>query len=69
MEGSTIPGDANTEFARVVEKYRHGIQLGSNYLYLDSHVGTLLPNVALTGLDPWDLRSSTTTPPNPPPSN
>jgi prepilin-type N-terminal cleavage/methylation domain-containing protein len=69
MEGSSIPGDPNTEFTRVVEKYRHGIQLGSNYLYLDSHVGTVLPNAALTGMDPWDLRSSTTTPPNPPPSN
>jgi prepilin-type N-terminal cleavage/methylation domain-containing protein len=63
MEGSSIPGDTNTEFNRVVEKYRHGITLGSNYLYLDSHVGTVLPNEALTGLDPWDLRTSGSSPP------
>jgi prepilin-type processing-associated H-X9-DG protein len=44
------------DFNRVVEKYRHGPKLGSNYLYHDGHVGTSLPNEALTGLDPWDLR-------------
>src|SRR2546429_208766 len=46
-----------TEFNRVVEQYRHGVRLGSNYLYHDGHVGTLLPREALTGIDPWDLRS------------
>lgn len=66
MEGSSLPGDNNTEFNRVVEKYRHGIRLGSNYLYLDGHVGTVLPNSALTGLDPWDLRDSTTQQPTSP---
>jgi prepilin-type N-terminal cleavage/methylation domain-containing protein/prepilin-type processing-associated H-X9-DG protein len=45
-----------SEFDRVVESYRHGLQLGSNYLYLDGHVGTVLPAEALTGIDPWDLR-------------
>jgi prepilin-type N-terminal cleavage/methylation domain-containing protein/prepilin-type processing-associated H-X9-DG protein len=45
-----------SEFDRVVEPYRHGLQLGSNYLYLDGHAGTVLPNEALTGIDPWDLR-------------
>jgi prepilin-type N-terminal cleavage/methylation domain-containing protein/prepilin-type processing-associated H-X9-DG protein len=44
------------DFDRVVEKYRHGVKLGSNYLYHDGHVGTVLPREALTGLDPWDLR-------------
>jgi len=47
------------DFNRVVEKYRHGIKLGSNYLYHDGHVGTVLPRDALTGLDPWDIRSAT----------
>jgi prepilin-type processing-associated H-X9-DG protein len=45
-----------SDFGRVVEKYRHGLKLGSNYLYHDGHVGTVLPREALTGLDPWDLR-------------
>lgn len=49
-------GDNNTEFDRVAEKYRHGQRLGSNYLYFDGHVDTKLPNEALTGIDPWDLR-------------
>ncbi|HEY1686092.1 MAG TPA: type II secretion system protein [Tepidisphaeraceae bacterium] len=45
-----------------VEPYRHGIQLGSNYLFLDLHVGLLWINkndpnaVSKFGqmLDPWD---------------
>ena len=49
-------GDNNTEFDRVAEKFRHGQRLGSNYLYFDGHVDTKLPNQALTGIDPWDLR-------------
>ena len=45
-----------TEFDRVVEKYRHGVRLGSNYLYHDGHVDTVLPRDALTGIDLWDLK-------------
>ena len=54
------------DFDRVVEKYRHGVRLGSNYLYHDGHVGTVLPRDALTGLDPWDLRVPAPTPPTTP---
>ncbi len=43
------------EFDRVVEKYRHGFTQGSNFLYMDGHVGTVLPDEAKTGVDPWDL--------------
>ncbi len=53
------------DFDRVVEKYRHGVRLGSNYLYHDGHVGTVLPRDALTGLDPWDLRVPAPTPTTP----
>ncbi|MCS7033889.1 MAG: prepilin-type N-terminal cleavage/methylation domain-containing protein [Phycisphaerae bacterium] len=42
------------DFDRVVEKYRHGPRLGSNYLFMDGHVDTTLPDRAKTGLDPWD---------------
>ena len=45
-----------SEFDRVVEKYRHGVRLGSNYLYHDGHVDTKLPREALTGIDLWDLK-------------
>jgi prepilin-type N-terminal cleavage/methylation domain-containing protein/prepilin-type processing-associated H-X9-DG protein len=45
----------HVDFHRVVELARHGVQLGSNFLYLDFHVGTVLPRDALTGVDPWDL--------------
>lgn len=60
MEKGT--GQNNSDFFRVVEPYRHGITLGSNYLKFDGHVDTNLPNEALTGLDPWDLRDPTTNP-------
>jgi prepilin-type N-terminal cleavage/methylation domain-containing protein len=46
-------GDYN---AGKVEPYRHGVALGSNYLFLDMHVGLLKitgQNVG-TYLDPWD---------------
>jgi prepilin-type N-terminal cleavage/methylation domain-containing protein/prepilin-type processing-associated H-X9-DG protein len=43
-----------SEFDRVVEPYRHGLKLGSNYLYLDSHVDTGPPKVILDALDSWD---------------
>jgi prepilin-type N-terminal cleavage/methylation domain-containing protein/prepilin-type processing-associated H-X9-DG protein len=52
-----MEGQSNTtEFDRVVEKYRHGARLGSNYLYFDGHVDTKLPPDALTGIDKWDLK-------------
>jgi prepilin-type N-terminal cleavage/methylation domain-containing protein/prepilin-type processing-associated H-X9-DG protein len=54
----------NKDFARIVEKFRHGLQLGSNYLYFDGHVGTVLPREALTGIDPWDLRTPVEPPTN-----
>ena len=47
----------NVYYPTVVEHLRHGVQLGSNFLYLDFHVGTVLPREALTGVDPWDLNA------------
>ena len=37
----------------IVEKYRHGVKLGSNYLYLDRHVDTVPPQLAQDSVDPW----------------
>ncbi len=56
------------DFTRLVEPYRHGVRMGSNYLYLDIHVVNMPPNQALAGLDPWDPNPVTTGPtiiPNP----
>jgi prepilin-type processing-associated H-X9-DG protein len=59
-----------SEFDRVVDPYKHGIKLGSNYLYLDGHVDILPPKVILDGLDSWDPTgggtSTDTTPPTAP---
>jgi prepilin-type processing-associated H-X9-DG protein len=46
-----------SEFDRVVEPYRHGVRLGSNYLYLDWHVDIVAPKQALGALDPWDTKT------------
>jgi prepilin-type N-terminal cleavage/methylation domain-containing protein/prepilin-type processing-associated H-X9-DG protein len=45
-----------SEFDRVVEPYRHGVKLGSNYLYLDWHVDIVAPKQAKGALDPWDTK-------------
>jgi prepilin-type N-terminal cleavage/methylation domain-containing protein/prepilin-type processing-associated H-X9-DG protein len=50
------------DFNRVVEPYRHGQFLGSNYLMLDLHVETQLPSQAILGLDPWDFNAGLTPP-------
>ena len=46
------------DFDRVVEPYRHGAKIGSNYLYLDTHVTIAPPDEARDSLDPWDPGSS-----------
>ena len=52
------------DFGRVVEPFRHGTALGSNYLFLDLHVGVLKSDDAFNAVDPWDLTYSTTQPVN-----
>lgn len=56
--------DGSSDFWRLVEKYRHGLQLGSNYLMLDGHIEAKAPKEAEGGLDPWDIAA--TQPVNPP---
>lgn len=51
------------DFPTRVELYRHGLRKGSNYLYLDMHAGLAPPNVAILGLDPWDVDVPPTTMP------
>jgi prepilin-type N-terminal cleavage/methylation domain-containing protein/prepilin-type processing-associated H-X9-DG protein len=53
-----LPMDGTSDFWRLVEKYRHGLQLGSNYLMLDGSVISKAPNEAEGGMDPWEPRLS-----------
>lgn len=50
-----------SDYKRVVDFYKHGARVGSNYLMLDMHVETLRENEALRGIDPWNYGSLTPT--------
>jgi prepilin-type processing-associated H-X9-DG protein len=43
-----------------VDEYRHGLDLGSNYLFLDLHVDSMLPAGVEAFVDPWDLMGGNT---------
>jgi prepilin-type processing-associated H-X9-DG protein/prepilin-type N-terminal cleavage/methylation domain-containing protein len=43
------------DFDRVVEPFRHGFSLRSNYLYLDGHVANASATQAREGVDAWDV--------------
>jgi type II secretory pathway pseudopilin PulG len=62
-----MEADPASEFDRVVDPYKHGIKLGSNYLYKDGHVDIVPPKVILDGLDSWDPTGGVVTPPPPTP--
>ncbi len=50
--GGTVTRDENSEYLRTVEERRHGVKLGSNYLYMDWHV-SLDPPREEGAIDPW----------------
>ncbi len=52
------------DFDRVVEQWRHGLRIGSNYLYLDGHVTTSPPEPARAAMDPWEPKTEEAAPPN-----
>ena len=56
---------ATGNFPGHLEQYRHGLQRGSNYLYLDWHVATAMPKEARRGVDPWDVLDPSTQPATP----
>src|SRR5258706_4124824 len=58
-----MEADPASEFDRVVDPYKHGIKLGSNYLYKDGHVDIVPPKVILDGLDSWDPTGGVVIPP------
>ncbi len=43
------------DYEQVVEPYRHGKSVGSNYLYLDLHAAAAAPKDARQRIDPWDV--------------
>ncbi len=49
------------DYDQAVELYRHGLDVGSNYLFLDCHAATLLPGDARGGIDPWDVKGQNVT--------
>ena len=51
------PGD----FDRTIDLLRHGIVLGSNYLFMDNSVRNVPALQAETGMDPWDPAPTTQT--------
>ena len=42
-----------TDYYTRVEPWMHGLKLGSNYLFKDTHVETRTEKQALAGIDPW----------------
>jgi type II secretory pathway pseudopilin PulG len=55
---TTTTVDQKSEF-EIVEAYKHGLKLGSNYLFLDYHVEIIPPAQMLATLDPWDINMGT----------
>jgi hypothetical protein len=51
----TFQSSGNTSYYREVDEARHGRVLGSNYLFLDMHVGKVDLKRPRFGLDPWDF--------------
>ena len=50
--GGVIDRSKDSEYTKLVEERRHGIKVGSNYLYKDWHV-SLEPPQADGAIDPW----------------
>ncbi len=53
------PGDSQSEFWLIVERYRHGSTRGSNYLFMDMHVDNRAPADVANAVDPWGLPPTT----------
>jgi prepilin-type processing-associated H-X9-DG protein len=46
------------DFDRLVERYRHGLRAGTNFLFLDGHVDAVAPRQLMPGVDPWDVAAA-----------
>jgi len=47
------PLHKDKNIATLLERYRHGLSVGSNYLFLDGHVESMRPEDAERAWDPW----------------
>jgi len=47
------PLHKDKNIATLLERYRHGLSVGSNYLYLDGHASSMRPEDAERDWDPW----------------
>jgi len=47
------------EYDLVVEPFRHGVTLKSNYLYLDLHVDSQAETRIIDGVEPWNIPGAT----------
>jgi prepilin-type N-terminal cleavage/methylation domain-containing protein/prepilin-type processing-associated H-X9-DG protein len=47
------------EYDLVVEPFRHGLSLKSNYLYLDLHVDNQAETRVIDGFEPWNIPGAT----------
>jgi len=57
---------SDSDYDVLVDQFKHGLQHGSNYLYLDGHVDNDTRENAIRALDPWDLGDpSVPVPPKP----
>lgn len=65
MEQGDFPVDPSSAAPTHVELYRHGIKLGSNYLYKDFHAQNNPPQALSDQVDPWDIVPVQTVPTNP----
>ncbi len=54
MEQGDFPIDPSIPSTTHVELYRHGLKLGSNYLYKDFHAENQPPKALSDEVDPWD---------------
>ena len=60
MEQGDFPVDPTVASGTHVELYRHGIKLGSNYLYKDMHAQNNPPSALSNQVDPWDIVPTST---------
>jgi len=63
--GSKEDKDPSKSEFDIVEPYKHGIKVGSNYLYLDNSVRLQPPTEMQGALDPWSVWVETGTPTDP----
>jgi prepilin-type N-terminal cleavage/methylation domain-containing protein len=54
MEAGDITINGNAGTSNKVDLYKHGIKLGSNYLFKDMHAANTPPAQIAANLDPWD---------------